>query len=105
MKRGQRGHIGNLDLHLKNSRHKAKLTRNQVAEQVGISPSTLADYEIGHRQPSLPVLISLAEIYNVTTDYLLGRDGTLPRSSLDTSNLNDAQIAALRQMIQVMKHE
>ncbi len=104
MKRGQRGTIGGLDDRLKNSRHKAKLTRNQVAEQVGISSSTLADYEIGHRQPSLPVLVSLAEIYNVTTDYLLGRDNTIPFYTLDITNLNDAQLDAIRQIIQVMKH-
>lgn len=105
MKRGQRGNIGGLDNRLKNSRHNAKLTRNQVAEQVGISSSTLADYEIGHRQPSLPVLVSLAEIYNVTTDYLLGRDYSIPLSSLDITDLTGEQVDAIRQIIRVMRHE
>ena len=105
MKRGQRGNIGGLDTRLKNSRHRANLSRGQVAEQVGITSSTLADYEIGHRQPSLPVLVSLADIYGVTTDFLLGRDKTAPPCLLDTTGLNEEQIDALRHILRVMKHE
>ena len=105
MKRGQRGNIGGLDTRLKNSRHRANLSRGQVAEQVGITSSTLADYEIGHRQPSLPVLVSLADIYGVTTDFLLGRDKTAPPCLLDITGLNEEQIDALRHVLRVMKHE
>lgn len=104
MKRGQRGNIVGLDTRLKESRHRVNLSRSQVAEQVGITASTLADYEIGHRQPSLPVLVSLAEIYGVSTDFLLGREKTEPPSPLDTAGLNDEQIDALRHMIKVIKH-
>lgn len=105
MKRGQRGTIGGLDTRLRESRHKVNLSRNQVAEQVGITPSTLADYEIGHRQPSLPVLVSLADIYNVSTDFLLGKEKMNPPYLLDTTGLNEKHIDALRHIIQVIKHE
>lgn len=104
MKRGQRGNIGGLYKRLKESRQRVNLSRSQVAEQIGITPSTLADYEIGHRQPSLPVLVFLAEIYGVSTDFLLGRGKTTPPTPLDTTDLTDNQIDALRHMIQVMKH-
>ena len=105
MKRRQRGNVGGLDIRLKDSRHRVDLTRGQVAEQVGITASTLADYEIGHRQPSLPVLVSLANIYGVSTDFLLGRDKISPPLPLDTAGLNNEQIDALRHIIRVMKHE
>ncbi len=104
MKQGQRGNIGGLAQRLKYSRHRANLSRNQVSEQVNITSSTLADYEIGHRQPSLPVLVSLADIYGVSTDYLLGREKTELPPPLDTNGLNDEQIDALRHIIKVMKH-
>ena len=104
MKRGQRGNIGGLCTRLKESRQKMKLSRNQVAEQIGISASTLADYEIGHRQPSLPILVILAEIYGISTDYLLGREKANTPTALDTTGLHDEQIDVLRHMIKVMKH-
>lgn len=103
MKQGQRGYIKGLDLRLKDSRCKIGLTRAQVAEQVGVTPSTLADYEIGHRQPSLPVLVSLSDIYNVSTDFLLGVEKSSPSPPLDTTGLNDEKLDALRHMIRVMK--
>ncbi len=105
MKCGQRGYIGGLDKRLKESRNRANLSRSQVAEQVGITPSTLADYEIGHRQPSLPVLVSLADIYGVATDFLLGRDNIVSACLLDASGLSNEQIDAVRHIIQVMKHK
>jgi len=104
MKRGQRGNIGGLCTRLKESRQRVNLSRNQVAEQVGITASTLADYEIGHRQPSLPVLVFLAEIYGVSTDFLLGSGKPETPLPLDTTDLTNEQIDALRHLIKVMKH-
>ncbi|MBO6304085.1 MAG: helix-turn-helix transcriptional regulator [Selenomonadaceae bacterium] len=103
MRRGQRGYIGGLDTRLKESRCRANLSRSQVAEQIGITPSTLADYEIGHRQPSLPVLVSLADIYGVATDYLLGRNNINLPYLPNTTGLTDEQIDAICYVIRAMK--
>lgn len=40
----------------------------------GISYSTYQNYEAGKRVPTADILITLADFYGVTTDYLLGRE-------------------------------
>lgn len=55
---------------LKTSR---KLMQKQVAEGAGIPLRTYRRYENGEREPSASILISLADFFNVSTDYLLGR--------------------------------
>lgn len=49
------------------------LTQRQVAEALKLERSTYAYYETGKCQPSLDTLLKLADLYDVSTDYLLGR--------------------------------
>src|SRR5699024_11912434 len=58
---------------LKNLRDKNGYKQSFVADKLGIRSNTLSGYENGTRSPDPEMLISLAEFYNVTTDYLLGR--------------------------------
>lgn len=48
-------------------------TQQQVADYLGISQNTYAQYELGVLNYSAKVIIKLADFYNVSTDYLLGR--------------------------------
>ena len=50
-----------------------KLMQKQVAEGVGIPLRTYQRYENGEREPSASIIISLADFFNVSADYLLGR--------------------------------
>ena len=52
-------------------RRTAGLTQSQLADRLGISPSAVGMYEQGRRQPAADVLVKLAEIFEVTTDFLL----------------------------------
>ena len=49
------------------------MTHKQVADYLLLSRSTYTYYELGKRQPSLQTLSRLAELFHVSTDYLLGR--------------------------------
>lgn len=49
------------------------LTQRQVAEALKLDRSSYAYYETGKCQPSLDTLLKLADLYDVSTDYLLGR--------------------------------
>ena len=51
---------------------KADVTQKQLAEEINISPSTLANYVQGARSPDYETLMEIARYFNVTTDYLLG---------------------------------
>ena len=49
------------------------LTQTQVAQMLGMSQTGYSKYETGENDIPTAVLIKLADFYNVTTDYLLGR--------------------------------
>jgi transcriptional regulator with XRE-family HTH domain len=59
---------------LKSSRNKAGLTQEQVANKLGLSIGTISGYERGYRRPDPDILKKLADLYNVATDFLLGRE-------------------------------
>lgn len=45
--------------------------QSDLAKQLGVSSSAVGMYEQGRRQPAADVLVKLAEIFEVTTDFLL----------------------------------
>ena len=48
------------------------VTQREIADALCIDRSTYTYYELGETQPSLLMLVRLARLYDVTTDYLLG---------------------------------
>ena len=50
------------------------LTQKQVAEVLGISQPSYIRYENGGSEPSLENLVRLADLFDVSVDYLLGRE-------------------------------
>ncbi|GJF23841.1 XRE family transcriptional regulator [Streptomyces flaveolus] len=53
-------------------RRRAALTLEAAARAAGLSPAHLSRLETGQRQPSLPMLLSLARVYGTTVSELLG---------------------------------
>ena len=51
-------------------------TQKQIAELLGVSQNTYSQYEIGVLNYPVDALIKLADLYNVSIDYLLGRTTT-----------------------------
>lgn len=47
--------------------------QKQVAEGIGVPLRTYQRYEYGEREPSASIIVALANFFNVSTDYLLGR--------------------------------
>lgn len=62
---------------LRASRMSRKLTQQALSDSVGIALRTYQCYEQGTREPSLDMLIRLADVLEVSADYLLGRDSSL----------------------------
>lgn len=58
---------------LKMEREKRKWSQKYVAEKIGITNTVLSNYERDYRDPDTETLRKLAELYDVPTDYLLGR--------------------------------
>lgn len=58
---------------LKRCRKLRKVTQKQAAEAGGINVSMYQFYEYGKNEPTAGILISLADFFNVSLDYLVGR--------------------------------
>lgn len=58
---------------IRNLREDADLSQAQLAKQFNISQRAYSHYESGDRKIPLDLLIELADFYNCSTDYLLGR--------------------------------
>lgn len=97
--------IDGLSQRLREKRSQYGYTRKLVAENIGISDSTLADYENGHSEPSLKVLMKLSSLYKCTTDYLLGVEKPNKAVFLDGTGLNPEQVDVVERLIHVMKQE
>lgn len=58
-------------------------SQNKVAEDLGISRSTVSMYESGLREPSFENLEAIADYFNCNMNYLLGKeDDTIPKTTL-----------------------
>ena len=60
---------------LKELREKLGYTRKQACDFIGCSRTVYTRYENGDRQPSLPMLIRIADVFGVSLDCLVGREG------------------------------
>ena len=57
---------------IKELRKEKNLSQSQLAEMLFTSQDTVSLWERGKSFPDIPMLIKLAKIFNVTSDYLLG---------------------------------
>jgi transcriptional regulator with XRE-family HTH domain len=53
------------------------VSQKVVSMNIGIDDSSYRSLELGRANPSLPVLLALADYYKVSLDYLCGRDSYL----------------------------
>lgn len=63
----------NFPSRLKQLRQSSGLTLEQLGNNIGSTKSTLSNFENGNKNPSLEILINLADYFNVSIDYLAGR--------------------------------
>jgi len=57
-------------------RKQKKLLQADLANKIGIARATYGAYEQGTRQPDFETLEKIADYFDVSTDYLLGRTNT-----------------------------
>lgn len=85
---------------LKTLRLRENLTQSQLAQKLGLTKSVISAYETGLRMPSYDILIHISQIFNVSTDYLLGLE---QKQGIDLSGLSEQEIEALKNLIKAMK--
>jgi len=60
-------------MRLKELRKEHKISQQKLAEHLDVARSTVAMWEVGPNQPDSDMLLRIADYFNVTVDYLLGR--------------------------------
>ena len=78
-------------------------SQSEVARRINVSSSTISAYEAEKMSISLENLVKLANLFHVSTDYLLGVEYPRDKAVLDTSDLNKQQLVALQNLIDTMK--
>lgn len=63
-----------MEFRIKEAREKCGLSQKDLAEIIGVAPSTLNGYESGKHDPKSELLVKIARACRVTTDYLLFHD-------------------------------
>jgi repressor LexA len=58
---------------IKELRKEKGLTLDKLSQITNIAPNTLNQYELGKREPSFEIVKLLADTFNVSIDYMLGR--------------------------------
>lgn len=62
------------DERLKKLREERGLTQKQVAEALEMNPRTYSSYENNEREPNSEILLLIADLFDVSIDYLVGYD-------------------------------
>lgn len=76
------------------------LNQVEFGESLNVTKQSVSNWENGNIQPSIDMLIRIATIYSVSTDYLLGLD---ERQILDVTGLTDKQIGHIQCLIDDLK--
>ena len=81
---------------LKQIRNSKNLLQTRVAMDLNITQETVSSYETGRVFPSSDMLIKLADYYNTSIDYLLGRtDYDMPINTIKPQNISDSDFVLL----------
>ena len=70
---------------LKIIRKANKFTQQGLADAIGIERSTYASYETGRNKPDAVLLSKIAKVFNVSSDFILEIDTTVPLNVEDIS--------------------
>lgn len=81
---------------IKNLRTNKRLSQIELADKLCVTKQSVSNWENENIMPSIEMLIRIAEIFGVTTDFLLGLS---EEHTLNTDGLTELQIAHIQTLI------
>ena len=66
-------------------RKKLGISQAELSKKLGVAQNTISNWENGNRQPDNDILNKLADIFNTTIDYILGREENISPATLERS--------------------
>ena len=77
-----------------------RLSQVSLASKLGVSKQSISNWENGNILPSIDMLIRIADIFSIPTDYLLGRDNN---HYLKVDGLTNEKLVLIQQMIDYLQ--
>lgn len=76
---------------IKELREEKNCSQEELGKYIGVSHTSIKNWELGINEPKASYIIKLAQIFNVTTDYLLGITEDYSVNTISSSDLSDDQ--------------
>lgn len=77
-------------------RKSKNISQVELGKHIGVTKQSISNWENDNIQPSIEMLLKLAEYFSVSTDYILGVND---KKILDVSKLTDDEVAHIRLII------
>ncbi|MBQ8300401.1 MAG: helix-turn-helix transcriptional regulator [Clostridia bacterium] len=87
---------------IKQLREQAGMTQSELARTLNLTRSSVNGWEMGLSLPSTSVIVELAKVFSVSTDYLLGID---KQATLNISGLSEKEVAVLSDLIRCFRNK
>lgn len=81
---------------VKSLRQSLGLNQIEFGKTLNVTKQSVSNWENGNIQPSIDMLIKIAQTYSVSTDYLLGLDDC---RTLDVTGLSERQISYIQNLV------
>ena len=85
---------------IKQLRLSNNMTQSELAKKLNITRSSVNAWEMGISTPSTTYIVELAQLFHVSTDYLLGLSDNV---SLDISHLTEKEIQIVYYLVQYFR--
>lgn len=85
-----------LNTRIKELRTARNLSQVEMAKRLGVAKQSVSNWENNNIQPSVDMLVMIARLFSVSTDYLLCLDN---RQVLDVTGLSVEHVAHIQQVV------
>ena len=75
-------------------------TQSQLSARLGVTKSVISAYETALRYPSYDILIRIAALFGVSSDYLLGNEAA---QTLDVTGLSNEHVELVCKLIDALR--
>ena len=93
-------------LRIKELREEKHMNQQELAMKLNISQASISKYEMGQAEPSIAMILALADLFCVSTDYLLGVSNC--RLSLSSSDITEKEqhlLSSFRRLTELQKEK
>lgn len=91
-------------MRLKELREERELTQKELAQSIGVAQSNVSRWEKDEMEPSAEIVVKLADFFQVSADYLLGRSDDLGVVIAPQSDLTREEQQLLKDFRALSRH-